>query len=125
MSAFLTGLLYTYKEKELRCKLCFFFFFICTKSLCFTSGFESGLYLAVHLNACSHAMACSSVCDWQVVGWLLGASGEESVDFLLVVSTISRQRLADRTCYTHTRLHTRTRMLWLMQYSFCPMRGKV
>lgn len=77
-----------------------FFPLFVPKVLRFTSGLESGLYLAVHLNACSHVMACSSVCDWQLVGWLerallpavcsqlhmLGATGEESVDFSLVVT---------------------------------------
>lgn len=70
------------------------------------------------MRACSHAIACSSVCDWQAVRWLewavspavcsrlhmLGASGEELVDLLLAVTL---PRLAGRATvqYWHTFPH--------------------
>lgn len=113
--------------------------FHCICGLCLRSNFGFKACLrASHVRACSHAMTCSSVCDWQAVGWLKravspavcsqlhmrGASGERLVDLLLVVTFPHRDWQAKPSYSNFTRTHLLTEAECNINFVLCVGKGR-
>lgn len=128
--------LLSYKKKQQKCNLCFIVFVVFAYALIWVLKPVYMHHMCVC--ACSHAMTCSSVRDWQAVGWLKravspavcsqlhmrGASGERLVDLLLVVTFPHRGWQAKASYSNFTRTHLLTEGECNINFVLCVGKGR-